>query len=92
MNLDNAIKTDMIRKNTVMCARYFDYKAKKFVNYIKKQFSVFGKYRVIDSYARVEFQMCGASHEHIMLWVEGAPSVDPDNPKQSEKDCIRFID
>lgn len=84
MNLDDAIKTEMIRNDPVMCARYFDYKAKKFVNYIKKQFSIFGKYRVVDSYARVEFQMRGAPHEHIMLWIEGIPTFDTDNAEQSE--------
>lgn len=92
MNMDDAIKTEMIRKDPVMCARYFDYKAKKFMNCLKKQFSVFGKYRVIDSYARVKFQMRGAPHEHIMLWIEGAPSFDPENSEESEEKCMQFID
>lgn len=92
INLSDNIKTELIRKDPVTCARYFDYKTAKFMKCIKKENSVFENFKVSDSYKRVEFQMRGSPHEHIMLWIDGAPSLDVDNLDESEKKCIEFID
>ncbi|XP_031637004.1 uncharacterized protein LOC116349612 [Contarinia nasturtii] len=40
----------------------------------------------------VEFQMRGSPHEHIIIWLDGAPFLDMDNLEESEKECIKFID
>lgn len=90
LELSDDITTEMIRNDPVMCARYFDYKVNKFMKYIKKEGSIFESYRVKDSYERVEFQMRESPHEHIMLWVDGAPFFDLDNSEESGKNCIEF--
>lgn len=67
LELSDDVKTQMIRNDPVMCARYFEYKVNCFMKCIKKENSIFDGYRVTDSYERVEFQMRGSRHEHIML-------------------------
>lgn len=91
MNLDDDVKTDLIRNDPVMCARYFSHKAEKFMSCLKRANSIFDEFTVIDSYERVEFQMRGSPHEHIFLWLKDAPIYDPENP-DSEKQCCDFID
>lgn len=92
LELFENVKTEMIRNDPVMCSRYFDHKCNAFVKIIKNENSIFGKYTITDSYERVESQQRGSGHEHIMIWAEGAPSLDMDNIEESEVKCIKFID
>lgn len=92
LELPESLRTELIRNDPVMCARYFDYKINRFMKCIKKENSVFDAYRVMDSYERVEFQMRGSPHEHILLWLRGAPAFDMDHIEDSEKECVVFID
>jgi hypothetical protein len=72
-NLDECEKTKLIRDDPVTCARYFDFKIQKFMQMLKSDSSIFEEFEVIDSYSRVEFQMRGSPHEHILLWLKNAP-------------------
>lgn len=58
---------------------------------LQKECGIFGQYRVIDYYFRVEFQMRGSPHVHIFLWLENAPKYNKDNPF-SRNACVKFID
>lgn len=91
MDLDENVKTELIRNDPVMCARYFDHKCNAFMKLIKSKNSIFGKYFIVDSYERVESQKRGSPHEHIMVWAHGAPVLDLDNIQESEKKCIEFV-
>lgn len=84
-------KTRLISSDPVTCARYFDYKVAKFMAFLKNKNGVFENYYVEDSYERVEFQLRGSPHEHILLWLKNAPSYDIEKPN-TMTDCINFID
>ena len=90
LNLSDNEKTEFIRQDPVTCARYYDYKINKFMKYLKSNNGPFSNYIVTDSYERVEFQVRGSPHEHIFLWLTGAPIYK--NTDQSRADCIKFID
>ena len=36
--------------------------------------------------------MRGSPHVHIILWIDGAPSLNMDNIQESEMQCTQFID
>ena len=80
-------KSLLIMNDPVTCSRYFDYKMTKFKKLIDEKNSFFENFLVEDSYSRVEFQMRGSPHEHIFLWLKGAPSHDSADSKTSES-CI----
>ena len=84
-------KNMLIKNDPVTCARYFDFKITKFMNLMKQNGSFFGNYLVEDNYSRVEFQMRGSPHEHIFLWLKGAPIYDSSDKTTVDK-CLKFID
>jgi len=45
MDLPENVKTELIRNDPIMCARYFEYKVNKFILHIKKKNSIFESYR-----------------------------------------------
>lgn len=92
LNLDDHTKTDMIRKDPVTCARYFDHKVKKFAVHMMKEHGIFVEYRPKDAYKRIEDQMRGSLHQHELIWFENAPHLDMENLEKSEQECIEFID
>lgn len=66
-------KHNLVNEDSVTCVLYFN----KLVNILlrvlqSKQYSPFGKYRVIHYFKRIEFQQRGSSHAHILLWLENA--------------------
>lgn len=94
MVMDDNIKTDLIRNDPVMCARYFDYKARRFMHMLKQPNSIFARFHVCDTYSRVEFQLRGSPHEHMFIWFspsEELPKYDIDS-RSSKQTCINFID
>ncbi|XP_050499980.1 uncharacterized protein LOC126880256 [Diabrotica virgifera virgifera] len=90
-NLSTNEKTRFIKEDPVTCARYFDYKIAKMMLYLKSKNSIFKNHPIEDSYQRVEFQMRGSPHEHILLWLKNPPKYDPNN-SESIDECIKFID
>lgn len=89
--LDKHEKTILLQADPVTCARYFDYKAFKFMNLLRENEIIFRQYTVEDSYSRVAFQMRGSPHEHIFLWSKDAPSYSKDDAESIER-CVPFID
>lgn len=91
MNLDPFEKTQLIRNDPVTCARYFDYKISKFLNYTKSENGPFEEHRVKDVYERVEFQIRGSPHEHIFIWLSDSPQYVV-SEKETLQECINFVD
>lgn len=90
MNLSDFEKSELISRDPVTCAEYFHRKASKFFSLIQKNNSVFGEHTVEDYRSRVEFQMRGSPHEHMLLWLKDAPIYNGLPNRTS--DCISFID
>ncbi|CAF1096377.1 unnamed protein product [Rotaria magnacalcarata] len=44
-----------------------------------------------DKYIRVEFQVRGSPHIHVLIWLKNAPKYDKNKPKSIEQ-CIAFLD
>lgn len=91
MRLDKNIVTDLIKNDPVACSLVFEHKVRKFIIMLQKECGIFGKYRVIDYYFRIEFQMRGSPHVHMFLWLENAPKYNKDNPF-SRNASVKFID
>ena len=91
LNLPLSEVQELIQKDPVTCARYFDYKLNKMITLIQKEDCIFSGSKVIDFVYRIEFQLKGSPHAHGMLWMDNAPIYDRNN-SESIKDCIKFID
>lgn len=91
MNLTDFQKTELIREDPVTCVEFFSKRSAKFMKFLSEFESVFGKYKLKDFHVRVEFQMHGSPHEHILLWFEGAPLYDILNEIETGE-CAAFID
>ncbi|XP_070183583.1 uncharacterized protein [Littorina saxatilis] len=86
-NLTWQEKSQLIQKDPVTCARYFDYRVQVlFRKVILSDLQLLGK--VTDHFFRVEFQQRGSPHIHCMIWVEDAPKADTD----SDEDVVAFLD
>jgi hypothetical protein len=67
----------LIRKDPVTCARHFQHQVRKFINgVLLNPLSVIGK--VQENFYKVEFQMRGSPHIHMLLWVEDSPKLSED--------------
>ena len=86
--MSQAEKSDLIRRDPITCARYFDSKTHDYFSLILKSRAVFCDHPLEDSFMRVEFQHRGSPHLHIFLWLKGAPKYDHDDSTP----CIPFID
>lgn len=93
--MDFEEKARLIRSDPVTCALYFDHKFQEIrKTWIKTIEGPFKKYKVLDTYYRIEFQHRGSPHAHMVVWLEGAPQFDADNPesfKQVEDFCDEII-
>ena len=82
-------KSELIKKDPVTCARHFDHQVKKLVNNVlQNSQNPVGK--VVDFFYKVEFQMRGSPHIHMLAWTEGAPILD--ETKESKVEVTRFVD
>jgi len=81
-------KIDLIRRDPITCARYFDSKTQDYFNIVLKSGAVFAGHPVQDFFMRVEFQHRGSPHLHIFLWLRDAPKYDADDPSY----VVPFID
>ena len=89
MKLDWFQKSTLIQSDPVTCATHFDHMFKKLLHdVLQSAQSPVGK--VIDYFYKVEFQMRGSPHIHMLMWVEGSPKLD--GTKESEEDVIAFVD
>ncbi|XP_071963919.1 uncharacterized protein [Antedon mediterranea] len=86
-DLEWADKCNLLKSNPVTVARMFD---KRFHTFLKKvilsETQPIGK--VTDYFYRIEFQMRGSPHVHMLVWVENAPVFNEDEDKK----VIEFID
>lgn len=86
-NLTWEEKFDLIRKDPVTCARYFNHRFQVFLSHVLKGIThPLGKIK--DYFYRVEFQQRGSPNVHMLIWVENAPIFEVD----SVEDITTFID
>lgn len=86
------VKSRLIRSDPVTCALYFNHKFRKVINTWKKTFDgPFSKYKILDIFFRIEFQHRGSPHVHMVLWLEDAPYLNPED-EDTIKAVIDFID
>ena len=79
-------KSQMIVKDPVTCARYYDHRIEAFLKGMVKGSDVLGN---VTDYAGIdEFQARGAPHTHTMVWNEDAPRYG----KDPDADVIAFYD
>jgi len=81
-------KINLIRRDPITCARYFDSKTQDYFNIVLKSGAVFTGHPIQDYFMRVEFQHRGSPHLHIFLWLRDAPKYDEDDPSYA----VPFID
>jgi hypothetical protein len=80
-------KQELISKDPVTCARHFDFQVKKFIHGVLKHTTdPIGK--VKDFFYKVEFQMRGSPHIHMLVWIENAPALEENNTEE----IASFID
>ena len=80
-------KSQLIQKDPVTFARHFDHQVQRFLHRVLLN-TLHPVGKVVDYFYKVEFQMRGSPHIHMLMWVEGAPNLDDDK----EEDVIEFID
>jgi len=91
LDLDYKDKCELISKDPVTCARYFDKRIRELFRVLQHPKGPFSDNKIIDYYIRVEFQHRGSPHVHCLLWLKDAPVYDRTNP-ESIATCITFID
>ena len=79
-------RADLIRRDPVTCARYFDHRPKELFKVLRSEVSPLGK--LTDYYLRIEFQQRESPHVHSLLWLQDAPKF-VHNPLH---EVIEFID
>ena len=84
-------KCDLIRKDPVTCARYFDHRLRELFKIIRAANGPFASNKVRETYIRVEFQSRGSPHIHCLIWLEGSPIYSEENTESTES-CVSFID
>ena len=84
-------KCNLIRKDPVTCARYFDRRLRELFKLIRTQGGPFEEYEVEDFYIRIEFQHRGSPHAHCIVYLKNAPKFDKELP-ESRAACEAFID
>ena len=84
-------KCNLIRKDPVTCARYFDMRLRELFKLIRTQGGPFEENEVEDFYIRIEFQHRGSPHAHCIIYLKNAPKFDKERP-ESRAACEAFID
>ena len=91
MNMSLNERYNLIRRDPVTCAQYFDHRFRALFKLLKHQSGPFSPYKVVDYFVRVEFQHRGSPHVHCLLWLDGAPKLDKDPNKMVEEFVDKFI-
>ena len=84
-------KCNLIRKDPVTCARYFDRRLRELFKLIRTPGGPFEEYEVDDFYIRIEFQHRGSPHAHCIVYLKNAPKFDKERP-ESRAACEALID
>ena len=80
-------KCELIQQDPVTCARHFDHQVQGLIHrLLQNKLNPVGK--VSDFFYKVEFQMRGSPHIHMLLWIKDAPKLEDGN----EEDVVNFID
>ncbi|XP_033729556.1 uncharacterized protein LOC117318706, partial [Pecten maximus] len=86
-SLDWKTKTNLVKKDPVTCARYFDNRVQEFITtFLKNNHNPIGA--ITDVFRRVEFQNRGSPHIHMLLWTNDAPKY----PNDDETLIVEYID
>ncbi|CAF1941174.1 unnamed protein product [Rotaria magnacalcarata] len=78
-------------KDPVTCVRYFEHRLKCLWEILLASCGPFEGNGLEDKYIRVEFQVRGSPHIHVLIWLKNAPKYDKNKPKSIEQ-CIAFLD
>lgn len=89
--LDWRHKTELIRKDPISFARYYDYRIHELFRVLKHKNGIYEDYDFLNFYYRVEIQHQGSRHIHSVIWLKNAPQFDFNN-KESIKECEIFVD
>ena len=84
-------KAELIRKDPVTCARYFDMRTKKLISILKRKDGVFKDNNLEDYILRTEFQNRGSPHNHGLFYLENTPRYIKGDKKSHDR-CVEFID
>jgi hypothetical protein len=92
--MDREEKLDLLRRDPVTTARYFENRIRFLLNFtFNKVSGPFADNPVEDYYWRIEFQSRGSPHIHMLLWCKGRHEynkTDPLNPNNNN--CLTLID
>jgi len=92
--MDKNAKIDLLRRDPVTTARYFENRVRHLFNFmLNKVNGPFSEHPIVDYYWRVEFQTRGSPHVHMMIWCKNTPVYDRLNPQcEANAKCVEFID
>lgn len=73
-------KINLLRKDPITCARYFENRMRHLINYMyNPKNGPFSNHPVTDHYWRIEFQTRGSPHVHMLVWLDQAPKFQSTN-------------
>ena len=82
-------KSELIKSDPVTCARHFDHQVKKFLtDVLQGPHNPVGE--IEDFFYKVEFQMRGSPHIHMLAWVKNTPFLD--ETAKGKSNLISFVD
>ena len=80
-------KQSLVKKDPVTCARHFDFQVRTLMKDVLQNPShPIGE--IIDFFYKIEFQMRGSPHVHMLLWIKDAPKIG----QNDENKVLEFID
>ena len=80
-------KQSLVKKDPVTCARHFDFQVRTLMKDVLQNPShPIGE--IIDFFYKIEFQMRGSPHVHMLLWIKDAPKIGQNDVKK----ILEFID
>ena len=77
-------RIDLVTKDPVTCARYFENKLRHIMKFIFARNGVFRKHPVKDYFWRIDFQYRGSPHCHMLIWLHGVPLYDEEIDAEKE--------
>ena len=92
--IDRESKLDLLRRDPVTTARYFENRMRHLLNYtFNKVSGPFSENPIADYYWRVEFQTRGSPHIHMVVWCKDNKEYNRSDPTNCGNfDCLTIID
>jgi hypothetical protein len=92
--MDRETKLDLLRRDPVTTARYFENRMRYLLNFtFNKTSGPFSENPITDYYWRVEFQTRGSPHIHMVVWCKDHKEYNRSDPKNPGNiDCLVMID